>query len=71
MSLDSAALYAREHLASTALAVIIVVTWIVGWVAILSATEFAPDARWYQRFAGCVLLFFIWPYIAMCMNTDR
>ena len=47
------------------------VIWIGGWIAILRATESAPDARWYQRLGGWVLLFFIWPYIAACMNTDR
>lgn len=45
--------------------------WVVGWLAVLRDTGAAPDARWYQRIAAVVVLFFIWPYVAVMMNTDH
>lgn len=47
------------------------VIWIGGYAAVLHETSMAPDARWYQILGGWVVLFFIWPYIAACMNTDH
>lgn len=37
--------------------------WIAGWIAVMCSTD--------SGLSGKIALFFIWPYVAAAMNTDR
>lgn len=41
--------------------------WLFGWIASIQETSVSQEANKLKKAGQIVLLFFIWPYIAICM----
>jgi hypothetical protein len=46
------------------------VIWICGWIASISETSVGQETKILKKIGGIILLFFIWPYIAICMASQ-
>jgi hypothetical protein len=41
--------------------------WLGGWAASINETSVGQETKPLKKIGGIILLFFIWPYIAICM----
>jgi hypothetical protein len=44
--------------------------WLCGWIASVHDTSVSQETRLLKKIGGIILLFFIWPYIALCMASQ-
>ena len=45
------------------------VIWLFGWIASIRSTCVSQESGW-KMIGGALLLFFVWPYIALCMFNE-
>lgn len=44
--------------------------WLWGWISSISDTSVSQETNLIKKLGGIILLFFIWPYIALCMASQ-
>lgn len=44
--------------------------WIFGWISSVRGTSVSQETNPLKKLGGIVMLFFIWPYIAICMGSQ-
>jgi hypothetical protein len=46
------------------------VIWLCGWIASVQGTSASQETKILKKIWLIILLFFIWPYIAICMASQ-
>ncbi len=44
--------------------------WMWGWISSILDTTVSQETNLLKKVGGIILLFFIWPYIALCMASQ-
>jgi hypothetical protein len=44
--------------------------WVGGWLSVASSVELEHSDRFWRKVASYAIVFFIWPYIAICMASQ-